>query len=34
MWNLKRMIKMNFFAKQKETHRHRTKFTVTKEEKR
>ena len=30
MWNLKQMIKMNLFTKQKETHRHRTKFMITK----
>ena len=23
MWNLKKMIQMNFFTKQKQTHRHR-----------
>ena len=32
MWNLKNMIPMNFFIKQKQTHRHRNKLMVTKGE--
>ena len=31
MWNLK-MIQMNLFTKQKQTHRHRSKFMVIKED--
>ena len=33
MCNLKKMIQMNLFIKQKQTHRHRNKFMVTKVEK-
>ena len=32
MWNLKNMIPMNLFIKQKQTHRHRNKLMVTKGE--
>ena len=32
MWNLKKMIQMNLFPKQKQTHVHRKPFMVTKEE--
>ena len=32
MWNLKKMIQMNLFTKQKQIHRHRNKHMVTKEE--
>ena len=32
MWNLKKIIQINLFTKQKQTHRHRNKLTVTKGE--
>ena len=32
MWNLKKMIQMNMFTKQKETHRHRKQTMLTKAE--
>ena len=32
MWNLKKMLQMNFYTKQKQIHRHRNKLMVTKGE--
>ena len=29
MWNLKKMLQMNFYTKQKQIHRHRNKLMVT-----
>ena len=32
MWNLKKIIQMNLFTKQKQTHRHREELMVTRGE--